>query len=163
MPEVNRVWRLRKRPTGAITDDVLQLEEEALPEPGEGEFLFRLNYLSLDPTNRIWMSDVDQYMPPVDLGAPMRGKGFRTYLRTVLPDSHHTIEDLIAEGDKVVTRFRVTGTHRGEFLGVPATGKPINVTGMWIHRLENGHIVEGRQWGQWDALGFLQQVGAVPG
>jgi len=89
-------------------------------------------------------------------------KGFRAYLHTVLPDSHHTIEDLIAEGEKVVTRFRVTGTHRGEFLGVPATGKPINVTGMWIHRLAQGRIVEGRQWGEWDALGFLQQVGAVP-
>jgi len=44
MSEVNRVWRLRKRPTGAITDDVLRFEEEALPEPSEGEFLFRLNY-----------------------------------------------------------------------------------------------------------------------
>lgn len=89
-------------------------------------------------------------------------KGFRAYFHTVLPDSHHTIEDLIAEGDKVVTRFRVTGTHQGEFLGVPATGKPISVTGMWIHRLAQGRIVEGRQWGEWDALGFLQQVGAVP-
>ena len=88
-------------------------------------------------------------------------KGFRAYFHTVLPDSHHTIEDLLAEGDKVVTRFRVTGTHQGEFLGVPATGKPISVTGMWIHRLENGRIVEGRQWGEWDALGFLQQVGGL--
>lgn len=88
-------------------------------------------------------------------------KGFRAYFHTVLPDSHHTIEDLIAEGDKVATRFRVTGTHQGEFLGVPATGKPISVTGMWIHRLAQGRIVEGRQWGEWDALDFLQQVGAV--
>jgi NADPH-dependent curcumin reductase CurA len=54
MSEVNRVWRLRKRPVGGITDDVLSFEEEALPEPRDGEFLFRLNYLSLDPTNRIW-------------------------------------------------------------------------------------------------------------
>ena len=73
MSEVNRVWRLRKRPVGEIADDVLSLEEEFIPEPGPGEFLFRLNYLSLDPTNRIWMSDMDQYMPPVELGAPMRG------------------------------------------------------------------------------------------
>ncbi len=73
MPETNRVWRLRKRPVGELTNDVLSLEEEAIPEPGEGEYLFRLNYLSLDPTNRIWMSDIDQYMPPVAIGAPMRG------------------------------------------------------------------------------------------
>ncbi|MGR8921242.1 MAG: NADP-dependent oxidoreductase [Gammaproteobacteria bacterium] len=71
--ETNRVWRLRKRPVGDITDDVLSLEHEAIPEPAEGQCLFRLNYLSLDPTNRVWMSDMDQYMPPVELGAPMRG------------------------------------------------------------------------------------------
>lgn len=73
MSEVNRVWRLRRRPVGNITDDVLSFEEEAIPEPSDNEFLFRLNYLSLDPTNRIWMSDMDQYMPPVDIGEVMRG------------------------------------------------------------------------------------------
>tara|TARA_R110000782_G_scaffold57256_21_gene119465 strand:- start:4332 stop:5345 length:1014 start_codon:yes stop_codon:yes gene_type:complete len=73
MSEINRVWRLRKRPIGDITNDVLSLEEESLPEPDTGECLFRLNYLSLDPTNRIWMSDMDQYMPPVALNDPMRG------------------------------------------------------------------------------------------
>lgn len=73
MSEINRVWRLRNRPVGELTDDVLSFEEEGIPEPGEGECVFRLNYLSLDPTNRIWMSDQDQYMPPVELGAPMRG------------------------------------------------------------------------------------------
>ena len=73
MTEVNRVWRLRKRPVGDITDDVLSLGEEPIPEPRDGECLFRLNYLSLDPTNRIWMSDIPQYMPPVELDAPMRG------------------------------------------------------------------------------------------
>jgi NADPH-dependent curcumin reductase CurA len=73
MPDTNRVWRLRKRPVGIIGDDVLSLEKEPIPQPAAGEVLIRLNYLSLDPTNRIWMSDIDQYMPPVALGAPMRG------------------------------------------------------------------------------------------
>ena len=50
MSEVNRIWRLRKRPVGDITDDVLSFEEESIPDPSDGEFLFRLNYLSLDPT-----------------------------------------------------------------------------------------------------------------
>ena len=86
MSEVNRVWRLRKRPVGDITDDVLSLEEEAIPEPADNEFLFRLNYLSLDPTNRIWMSDMDQYMPPVDLDAPMRGIVCGTVLTSNHPD-----------------------------------------------------------------------------
>ncbi len=73
MSETNHVWRLRKRPIGDITDDVLSFEEESIPEPADGECLFRLNYLSLDPTNRIWMSDMDQYMPPVVIDEPMRG------------------------------------------------------------------------------------------
>ena len=73
MTDVNRVWRLRKRPVGLIGDDVLSFDREPIPEPGEGQFTFRMNYLSLDPTNRIWMSDIDQYMPPVAIGDPMRG------------------------------------------------------------------------------------------
>ncbi len=73
MTDVNRVWRLRKRPVGLIGDDVLSFDREPIPEPGEGQFVLRMNYLSLDPTNRIWMSDMDQYMPPVAIGDPMRG------------------------------------------------------------------------------------------
>ncbi len=86
MSEANRVWRLRKRPVGDITDDVLSFEEEPIPEPGDGEFLFRLNYLSLDPTNRIWMSDMDQYMPPVELNDPMRGAVCGTVVKSNHPD-----------------------------------------------------------------------------
>lgn len=85
MSESNRVWRLRKRPVGDITDDVLSLENEAIPEPGEGECVFQLNYLSLDPTNRIWMSDIEQYMPPVELGAPMRGIVCGTVIKSNSP------------------------------------------------------------------------------
>lgn len=68
-----QVWRLARRPVGDIRDGDLVLREEALPEPAEGQFLLQVNYLSLDPTNRIWMSDMEQYMPPVGLGEPMRG------------------------------------------------------------------------------------------
>lgn len=85
MSAINRVWRLRKRPVGNITDDVLSLEEESMPEPKEGECLFRLNYLSLDPTNRIWMSDMDQYMPPVAIDEPMRGLVCGTVIKSKSP------------------------------------------------------------------------------
>jgi NADPH-dependent curcumin reductase len=71
--DINRVWRLRQRPVGEINSDTLTLAQEPMPQPRQGEFLFRLDCLSLDPTNRIWMSDIEQYMPPVALGAPMRG------------------------------------------------------------------------------------------
>jgi hypothetical protein len=73
MSEINHVWRLRKRPVGDIREGDLTYEEEPIPEPVDQECLFRLNYLSLDATNRMWMSDVEQYMPPVDINAPMRG------------------------------------------------------------------------------------------
>ena len=85
MSDTNHVWRLRKRPVGELSDDVLSYESEAIPEPAEGECLFRLNYLSLDPTNRIWMSDMDQYMPPVELGAPMRGVVCGTVVKSRSP------------------------------------------------------------------------------
>jgi NADPH-dependent curcumin reductase CurA len=73
MNDENHVWRLRNRPVGAISDADLSFDTDAVPRPDEGQFLLRLEYLSLDPTNRIWMSDMDQYMPPVEIGAPMRG------------------------------------------------------------------------------------------
>ncbi len=67
-----KVWKLARRPVGDIQDSDLELVSETLPELAEGQFLLAVIYMSLDPTNRIWMSDMEQYMPPVELGAPMR-------------------------------------------------------------------------------------------
>jgi steroid delta-isomerase-like uncharacterized protein len=76
------------------------------------------------------------------------------------PDFHVAIEDLLADGDKVVMRFLITGTHQGPFMGVPASGVKVHVTGISIFRLANGKIVE--HWGEEDALGWLQQIGGLP-
>ncbi|WP_235976756.1 NADP-dependent oxidoreductase [Sandaracinobacteroides hominis] len=73
MMATRHVWRLAKRPVGDIADSDLTYVEEAIPELQDGQFLVQVGYLSLDPTNRIWMSDMEQYMPPVELGDPMRG------------------------------------------------------------------------------------------
>ena len=73
MAKSNRQWILKKRPVGDIKPGDLEFVETPLPEPGPGEFLARTVYLSLDPTNRIWMSDMEQYMPPVQIGEVMRG------------------------------------------------------------------------------------------
>jgi len=73
MAEMRHVWRLAKRPVGDIADSDLVYQEEALPDLKDGEFLLKTGYLSLDPTNRIWMSDMEQYMPPVGINDPMRG------------------------------------------------------------------------------------------
>ena len=86
MAETNRVWRLRKRPVGTIGDKDLSLDQERIPEPDDGQLLFRLNYLSLDPTNRVWMSDMKQYMPPVALDEPMRGAVCGTVVKSKTPE-----------------------------------------------------------------------------
>lgn len=87
-------------------------------------------------------------------------KAFVTHLRTAFPDVRFTVEDQVAEGDKVATRFTAAGTHQDEFAGVPATGKSVSVTAMNIHRVTGGQIQEA--WFNWDALGMMQQLGVVP-
>ena len=82
----NRVWRLTQRPDGEITDGVLSLEDSSIPEPVDGQFLLRLNYLSLDPTNRGWMNPEPTYLPPVALGDPMRGIVCGTVTESRHPD-----------------------------------------------------------------------------
>jgi len=91
---------------------------------------------------------------------PEEYKGFITLYRTAFPDLQMTIVDSIAEGDKVVNRWTATGTHKGELMGIPPTGKQIEVTGTYTARIVGGKIVE--EWGNMDALGMMQQLGVVP-
>jgi steroid delta-isomerase-like uncharacterized protein len=76
------------------------------------------------------------------------------------PDHHSTIEDQIAEGDKVVTRSTFRGTHRNELQGLPPTGKEVTFTQLNIHRLARGRIVEA--WAMFDQFGLMQQLGIIP-
>lgn len=80
-------------------------------------------------------------------------------LRASFPDFHLSLEDMIAEGDKVVSRWTGGGTHTGEFMGVPPSGKLIKVTGILISRIVDGMIVE--EWERSDKLGLLQQLGMI--
>jgi predicted ester cyclase len=82
-------------------------------------------------------------------------------VRRGFPDLESTIEDLIAERDKVVAHWRAQATHRGEYMGIPPTGKRVNFTGISIYRMEGGKIAE--SWGVSDLLGMMQQLGAVGG
>jgi steroid delta-isomerase-like uncharacterized protein len=75
-------------------------------------------------------------------------------------DLHWTIEDLIAEGDKVVACWTISGTHRGEYLGIPATNKKVSVDGITIHHIANGKIMD--SYSNWDALSMMQQLEVVP-
>ena len=82
---------------------------------------------------------------------------FFEMMRAAFPDFRLTAEDVIAEGDKLVVRFRMHGTHRGEFMGMPATGRQIDVAGVDILRLVNGKAVE--HWGVTDTGAMMQQLG----
>src|SRR5918912_2355114 len=81
------------------------------------------------------------------------------YFRNAVPDLTYTVEDQIAEGDKVVTRYTVSGTHQGEFFGVAPTGEQIKMSGISIDRFEGGKMVE--EWPEYDLLGVMRQLGAV--
>ena len=87
-------------------------------------------------------------------------KPFHAAYLTAFPDLHFTIEDLIAEGDRVTWRFKATGTHKGPLMGAPASGKTATVTGIIIFRFEDSRMAEA--WLNLDVLGMLQQVGIIP-
>lgn len=99
-----------------------------------------------------------------DPGRELRGinqnRQFISGLRAAFPDLHFTVEDQIAEGDKVVVRYRFQGTHLGDFQGMPPTSKQANYTGILIYRMSGGKIAE--QWTEFDLLGFLRQLGVIP-
>ncbi len=81
-------------------------------------------------------------------------------LRNAFPDGEYHIESIISEGDLVAYRWTARGTHKGEFMNIAPTGRESTVSGINILRLSGDKIVE--EWGEWDALGFLQQVGVLP-
>ncbi len=81
--------------------------------------------------------------------------------KTAFPDLNATVEDVIAEGDKVVTRWTIRGTHQGEIEEFgPPTGKQVEIKGITIHRIEGGKIVE--EWQAYDNLSAMRQLGLVP-
>jgi steroid delta-isomerase-like uncharacterized protein len=80
--------------------------------------------------------------------------------RAAFPDIHFTVDELVAEDDKVVVRVTFRGTHQGEYMGIPATGKAVQVSGVELARLANGQIVE-EGWHYMDEVGLLKQLGVL--
>ena len=95
-------------------------------------------------------------------GTTMHRDDFREMVgsRELFPDMKITIEDMIAEGDKVVVRRTTTGTHKGEFMGIAATGKQVTTSGIVVQRYAAGKLAE--SWTNNDDLGMLRQLGALP-
>jgi steroid delta-isomerase-like uncharacterized protein len=83
-----------------------------------------------------------------------------TYFRNALADMRFEVEDMIAERDKIATRWTLHGTHRGEIFGVDSTGEQVAMSGIVISRVANGKIVE--EWDEYDLLGLMRQLGALP-
>jgi steroid delta-isomerase-like uncharacterized protein len=97
---------------------------------------------------------------PEDMRGVEGARDFYSMYRGAFPDAQITIEDQLAEGDMVATRWTARGTHQGDLMGVPASGNRVEVAGMTISRSEGGRIVE--EWNNYDALGLMQQIRAIP-
>jgi predicted ester cyclase len=103
----------------------------------------------------------DHALPP---GLPEGFEGRKMFYSAFLaafPDIHLHVEDLFAEGDKLVTRWSAQGTHTGELMGIPPTGRKATIGGIAIDRFENGQSVE--HWEIFDQFGLMQQLGVIPG
>jgi predicted ester cyclase len=120
--------------------------------------------------NQGHMSMVDELLAPnfvereeLPPGMPRDREGVKvltTMLRSAFPDFKATLDDIVAEGDKVVIRQTWSGTQKGEFMGIPPTGKKVSFGVIDIMRFEGGKVVE--HWGQMDSMGMMQQLGAIP-
>jgi steroid delta-isomerase-like uncharacterized protein len=120
-----------------------------------------MNQQNLDVIDELFAADYLMHDPawPMEVKGP---EGFKQWTGMMLDpyfsDSRITIEDMIAEGDKVAVRWTWTGTHTGEYMGIPATGRQIAITGISIHRFADGEFVE--SWASYDSLGMMQQITA---
>ena len=120
-----------------------------------------INRGQIDSTAQFVWEDMVEQVPFPGQGPGIEGlKDVLRGFRAGFPDIHFAIEEQIVEGDKVLSRFEWTGTHGGEFLGVPATGRSVKVWGMVVDRLVDGRIKETRI--IMDALGLMMQLGAIP-
>jgi steroid delta-isomerase-like uncharacterized protein len=111
--------------------------------------LFASNYVLHDPS------------VPQEVRGPEGMKQYVAMYRAAYPDTHFTIEDQIAEGDEVVTRWTGQGTHQGELMGIVPTGRVVTVTGIEVDRITGGKIEE--TWVNYDALGMMHQLGVALG
>lgn len=120
-----------------------------------------LNQGRIDAAGQFFHEDMVEQVPLPGQEPGLEGlKNALRGLRAAFPDMHWTVQEQVAEGDKVVSRFEWTGTHRGAFLGVPATDGPVKVWGMVIDHFEGDKIKDTRI--IMDTLGLMMQLGAVP-
>jgi steroid delta-isomerase-like uncharacterized protein len=109
----------------------------------------------------VYAPDLVWHEPDQEIRGLEEARRFLTTYKTALPDLNVTVEDVLADGDKAVTRWTIRGTHQGEIEEFgPPTGRRVELEGLTMHRIENGKIVE--EWERYDNLSILQQLGLVP-
>jgi steroid delta-isomerase-like uncharacterized protein len=114
-----------------------------------------------DVLEEVYASDLVWHEPDQDVRGLEEARQFFGVYKSAFPDLHATVEDAIAEGDQVVTRWTIRGTHQGEIEEFgPATGRQIEIKGITIHRIDGGKIVE--EWERYDNLSVMQQLGLAP-
>jgi predicted ester cyclase len=128
---------------------IRRLVEEGINGSNESAFLELLSSDVVDHSAR-------PGLPPGPAGWNL----YRKQFGAAFPDGRWEIAEIVAEGDLVATRAAFTGTHQGEFLGIPPTGRQVTLSAMYICRLVDGKIVE--RWTNSDELGMLRQLGAIP-
>jgi steroid delta-isomerase-like uncharacterized protein len=109
----------------------------------------------------------DKYYPPSysyhssseDLNREQAILAFLSFI-TAFPDVNYSIDDMVAEGDKVVTRYTLKGTHKGTYMGIPATGKKVMMKGVFVDRIDRGKVLE--EWGVGDEASLMTQLGVIP-
>ena len=110
--------------------------------------LYAPNWLDHDPAS------------PEDIRGPEGAKELASMYRNAFPDNRYSVEEQVAEGDMVVTRWIASGTHQGEIMGIAPTGNRVTYAGTSVERIVDGKIEE--TWDNYDALGMMQQIGAIP-
>ncbi len=120
-----------------------------------------VNEQNPDGIDELYTSDLVWHEPDQDIQGPEEARQFLSTYLTAFPDMRVSVEDVIAEGDKAVTRWTIHGTHQGELEEFgPPTGRQIEIKGITIHRIEDGKIAE--EWERYDNLSVMQQLGLVP-
>jgi steroid delta-isomerase-like uncharacterized protein len=120
-----------------------------------------INQNNLDALDEVAAPDITDHDPAPGQAPGLEGvKQWFSSMHTAFPDFQMNVEEMIAEGDKVVARVRMSGTHQGEFMGIDPTGNRVEISGIGILRVADGKIVE--HWGNFDDLGMMQQLGVIP-
>jgi len=148
---------LGKREEGAeaMSEENKAIARRALEEvfSGQGDLyvadeLFASNYVGHDLAS------------PEDIRGPEGVKEFASMYRNAFPDVQMSVQEQVAEGDLMVTRWIASGTHQGDIMGIAPTGNRVMVAGTSVERIVDGQIEE--TWDNYDALGMMQQIGAIP-